>query len=249
MQKIEIGKNVSEIGEKCFYLCEKLKTIIALGATPPNCASSTFDYDASNTSYFYTNATLFVPKNHLNAYKNADKWKKFKSIIGIDIFVGDIQLNTSALSLPPGETFQLSATVLPENATNKQVVWESDDDHIVMVSETGMLTAIEEGVATIFCTAADGSGVQTECVVTVKEHINTAGDGTLEHPFNAVEAIQKASELAVGAKSTKDYFVSGKISQVKYYYTAQRGTATFYLSDDGTTTNQFYVYGSYYLDN
>lgn len=75
------------------------------------------------------------------------------------------------------------------------------------------------------------------------------GTGTQADPYNAAKANAVASALESGAKSD-DVYVKGKISSVKYTFTAQHGTATFNISDDGTTTgSQFTCYSVYYLGN
>ena len=56
---------------------------------------------------------------------------------------------TGAQTLQPGEELQLTATISPENATNKSVIWSSDDRDIAMVDATGLVKAIDEGVAII----------------------------------------------------------------------------------------------------
>lgn len=74
------------------------------------------------------------------------------------------------------------------------------------------------------------------------------GDGTLENPYNSVAANKVASSLASGEES--DYvYIKGKVVSIKENYTTQYGNATFYISDDGTSTNQFYVFRILYLDN
>ena len=83
----------------------------------------------------------------------------------------------------------------------------------------------------------------------VKEWKYRIMDGSLSNPFNAVAATKKAGELGVGETSSQSYYVKGIISSIKYSYNAQYGTSTFYISDDGTSNDQFYVYGSYYLEN
>ena len=75
------------------------------------------------------------------------------------------------------------------------------------------------------------------------------GDGSLSNPFNAVAATQAASALASGQNSTERYYIQGKVSSIKYSFSAQYGTATFFISEDGTETNQFQVYSTYYLGN
>ena len=76
------------------------------------------------------------------------------------------------------------------------------------------------------------------------------GTGTLEDPYNAAAANAAALALAQNAKSDSDVYVKGKISSIKYTFSADFGTATFNISDDGTTTgSQFTCYSVYYLGN
>lgn len=78
---------------------------------------------------------------------------------------------------------------------------------------------------------------------------SATGDGSFSNPFNAADATLEAGKLAIGEISTKKYYIKGKISSIKYTFTEQYGTSTFYISDDGATINQFYIYGSKYLGN
>lgn len=75
------------------------------------------------------------------------------------------------------------------------------------------------------------------------------GDGTYTTPFNAVAANAVAGALEQGSTSTEDYYIRGKISEIKFTFDAEHGTATFFISDDGTTANQFQVYSALYLGN
>ena len=58
-----------------------------------------------------------------------------------------------------------------------------------------------------------------------------------------------AGALEQGSTSTEDYYIRGKISEIKFTFDAEHGTATFFISDDGTTANQFQVYSALYLGN
>lgn len=74
------------------------------------------------------------------------------------------------------------------------------------------------------------------------------GDGTLENPFNSVAANQYASKLEADATSDVVY-IKGKVVSVEDQYGTKYGNATFYISDDGTAANQFYVFRALYLNN
>lgn len=74
------------------------------------------------------------------------------------------------------------------------------------------------------------------------------GDGTQANPYNSVAANAVASALASGAES--DYvYIKGKVVSIKENYDNNYGNATFYISDDGTSTGQFYVFRALYLNN
>lgn len=75
------------------------------------------------------------------------------------------------------------------------------------------------------------------------------GDGTKANPYNAVAAKNFASKLEQGATSESDVYIKGKISSIKYNYSAQFGTATFNISDDGKAENEFIIYSTLYLNN
>lgn len=82
------------------------------------------------------------------------------------ILVESIVIDPSSIEGERGEQIQLTATVLPENATNKTLDWVSDDEFIAKVSETGLVTIISERVTSIHARATDGSGVEASCEVT-----------------------------------------------------------------------------------
>lgn len=85
--------------------------------------------------------------------------------------VASITLNASTKSLAKGSTFQLTATVLPADATNKTVTWTSSDSTKVSVSSSGLITALKSGTATI--TAKTNNNKTATCAVTVTAIVKT----------------------------------------------------------------------------
>ena len=75
------------------------------------------------------------------------------------------------------------------------------------------------------------------------------GDGTVDNPFNCVAAIAFASSLAEDEESENDVYIKGIVSSIEENFGTQYGNATYYISDDGSENNQFYVFRSLYLDN
>ena len=84
------------------------------------------------------------------------------------VLVDGITLNVTEQTLTEGETLALTATVTPENVTNKVLVWTSSDESVATVDANGTVTAVKEGTATITVKATDGSNVSAQCAITVK---------------------------------------------------------------------------------
>lgn len=82
------------------------------------------------------------------------------------IAVSSIEISND-ITLEKGKTGQLTASVLPANAGNKGVQWNSSNTSIATVDATGLVTATGVGVATI--SASSENGVEATVLVTVKE--------------------------------------------------------------------------------
>lgn len=89
--------------------------------------------------------------------------------------VTGVSLNKDSLSLEPGGSEALTATVTPDNATNKKVTWSSSAPGVATVDASGNVTAVAEGTATITATTDDGGKTAT-CTVTV-EHAHDPAAG------------------------------------------------------------------------
>ena len=77
-----------------------------------------------------------------------------------------VSVSPSVTSLEVGQTQQLVATVAPPNATNQDVSWESDNPSVATVSESGLVTAVAVGTATVTVTTDDG-GHTAQSTITV----------------------------------------------------------------------------------
>jgi hypothetical protein len=72
-----------------------------------------------------------------------------------------------------GGTLQMTATVLPAEATDPSITWSVDDEAIATIDENGLLTAVADGDVTVTATANDGSGVTGSLVVTISNQDET----------------------------------------------------------------------------
>ena len=82
--------------------------------------------------------------------------------------VSDVRIDRPTMALTVGETGQLTATVTPEDAADKSVVWHSGNTAAATVDDSGLVTAVAAGNATITATAG---GKQATCEVTVADAV------------------------------------------------------------------------------
>lgn len=120
------------------------------------------------------------------------------------IAVTNVSLNKSTLNLQVGGNETLTATVLPDNATNKNLTWSSSAPAIASVDQTGKVTAVAAGSATITVASVEDNTKKATCAVTV-----TAGppapstDLTLHVP-----EVYEAKEIAGGYGGTLSVYNS-----------------------------------------
>ena len=101
------------------------------------------------------------------------------------VCVEEITISESLVKLNKGDKYQLAATVLPEDATNKSIMWRSSNPCVAKVNvRTGLVTAISAGHAFIHVIARDGSCVEGRCRISVKQTVRKSAEET---PVNTVK--------------------------------------------------------------
>lgn len=83
------------------------------------------------------------------------------------VSVTSVTLDKTSLALDVGGSDTLTATVEPDDATNKAVTWSSSNEKVATVDQNGNVKAVGAGKATITAAASDGSGKTATCEVTV----------------------------------------------------------------------------------
>lgn len=140
--------------------------------TPPfqvasNCRYAFTLQDSSTSNWKYKVDVTYYDgtKKDFTFKVNIDNGK----IVTDEIKVTGISINEQTVNLKQGETFQLIATVQPDNATNKNVTWSSSNETIASISKEGLVTALSTGETTITATTEDGS-FSTTAIVTVSSN-------------------------------------------------------------------------------
>ena len=115
----------------------------------------------------------------------------------------DIYLDKTTVTLKYNETAQLNATVYPYDATDKTVSWESNNEDIVTVDDTGKITAV--GVGSAIITATTVNGISVTCNVTVEnaDRIHFVSNG------NSFEEVFIADKTSVSEFKDEDGNLKG----------------------------------------
>lgn len=146
-------------------------------ASPSNATTKSVTWKSSNTRVVTVNSAgrLTAVGNGsatitVTAKDGSKKTATCKVTVKIPtvVKVNNVSLNKNDLALTSkGQSYQLSASVAPSNASNKSVKWTSGNPKVATVSSSGKVTAVANGNTTITATAADGSGKKDICAVTV----------------------------------------------------------------------------------
>ena len=165
---IYLGEDISKIYydpkvaySNKWYPSLKNITFHIAAKTPPSTSQNLWNKDLA----------VYVPKGCGEAYKSHGSWK-YANIIEEAAPLLQIILDKHDVLLDIGEECNLSTTLVPNNADNDTIVWRTNDENIVSVTQTGKITAIASGVARITVSSVDGL-IKDECVVTVKTHASS----------------------------------------------------------------------------
>ena len=139
------------------------------------------------------------------------------------ILATSVTLDKTALTLYEGDAAKLTATVLPEDTTDKTVVWTSSDDAAATVKD-GVVTAVKAGTVTITAQCGD---VKAQCAVTVKAPVMPSQEG-------GVYQISTVDELIWFAKQ-----VNGGNTAISGVLTADIDLSGINWTPIGSNTNKF----------
>lgn len=117
-----------------------------------------------------------------------------------------VQLSQETAEIRVGETLQLTATVKPDNATNKTVIWSSGDTEIATVDANGLVTGLKTGEVSIFAITADNRGATCGVTVTAAQtgetkYALTVNNGTGDGEYAKDEIVTITADPAAANHS------------------------------------------------
>lgn len=191
MASLTLPASLTSIGEGAFERCEKIRVINYNATSPIIAPENIFDTEVID---IYNVATLNTPNASLEAVQATVPWNKFLRItasngsIEPEVKVESITISQTTAQLKVGESLTLSATVLPEDATNTPITWISSNTEIATVDTEGNVTAIALGEATITATCGEATATCTISVVAT--------------PVESITLSQTSARLKVGESLT-----------------------------------------------
>ncbi len=165
--------------------------------SPNNTTNKTVTWTSSNTSIATVNSNGLVTAKAVGTATitaKTDDGSNLSATCNVTVtpqLATGISLNQTQATIYDGTTLQLTATVSPNNTTNKTVTWTSSNTNIATVSENGLVTAKSPGTALITATTQDGSNLSATCRLTVQKQY-----------ASGIELNQNTLEIGVGASST-----------------------------------------------
>ena len=189
---------------------EVLKDAKQLKATvePANATNKDVVFSSSNTNVaVVSNTGLVTAINNgtatitVTSKENPSIMAKCLVKVGAPVLVTDVTVQPTELNLKTDGTYQLSVSVLPSNADERGVTFESSNTAVATVSASGLITAKGPGSATITVTAKDSSGKKATCTVTVTQPVK----GVTVSPSSVViqkDNVQKLTASVVPENAT-----------------------------------------------
>lgn len=189
---------------------EVLKDAKQLKATvePANATNKDVVFSSSNTNVaVVSNTGLVTAINNgtatitVTSKENPSIMAKCLVKVGAPVLVTDVTVQPAELNLKTDGTYQLSVSVLPSNADERGVTFESSNIAVATVSASGLITAKGPGTATITVTAKDSSGKKATCTVTVTQPVK----GVTVSPSSVViqkDNVQKLTASVVPENAT-----------------------------------------------
>ena len=166
------------------------------------------------------------------------------------IKVTDVSLNMAALTLGAGNKETLAATVLPSNATNREVTWSSNNTGVATVSASGEVTGVSGGTASITVTTKDGAKT-ANCTVTVTSAPTLTTNAVTS--FSATSATLGGNITNAGSPAYTERGVVWATTQNPTIANNRRvvtgsGLGSFSIIVDGLTANTTYYVRAYAIN-
>ena len=169
--------------------------------------------------------------------KTKDQEKTVTCEVTVSQVVTSISLNKTSLTLNEGEEETLVPTINPSNAADKTIKWTSSDTSVATVDDSGKVTAVSKGTATIKAEANDGSGKHATCSITVKRLVSAITlDKTSIVRYRGTSNVTETITATVAPSDANNTNISWSSSNTSVASVSSAGTVTGKASGTATIT-------------
>ena len=219
--------------------------------------ASTTNYATALGNSSWTNAETTVNSTTVTVTPT-DKKVAFSATLGdttgaskvvvyysVAVYTPVLTLDKTAVSMKTNNTTGVTVTATVDNVVSPSYSWTTNDSYITLVNPTSRTVTIkpnteEPGSATVHLAIA-GTDLEADVAVTLTSPLPGETAGT-------AYTVQQAKDSIDENGAQNGVYVRGIISQIDEYFSNYH-SITYWISDDGTTANQFEVYSGKGLDN
>ncbi len=161
------NKNKSGLGSYHYHCGGHPAHLHTNGVCPYSSSSSSSKSNKSSSSSSSKKSTSSSSSKSSSSTSSSFSSKKTTTTVPATISATAIQINESINNIEVGESKKITATITPDNATDKNIIWKSSDETIATISSTGEIIAKKFGIVAI--TASTSNGKTSTIKINVKE--------------------------------------------------------------------------------
>ena len=166
----------SPTGQEEFVMKVGEKETLSVVVTPSNSKSKyNLDWTSSNPQVASVSNSGYVQALMAGATTITVKTPNGKQdsieLTVEEIFATTVSVEFEYSAIQTGSTYQLTATVYPNNTTNKNIIWSSSNDDVISVTQDGTITAESTGIAVVTATSTSNSAAKKSLTIMVKDVI------------------------------------------------------------------------------
>ena len=240
--EVAVATNVIEVesvtlNETALSLKEGGKATLMASILPENATNKAVTWTSSDTSVAtvnYTTGEVTAVKAGTATITATTSNAKITATCSVTVSAIDaesVELDKTTLKLKVGETDTLTASVAPENTSDKTVIWSSSDEAIASVKD-GVVTAIALGGATITATCGTVSAICKVSVIPTPVESITLSEATL----NMTSGDKKTLTATVKPEDATDQTITWSSSDEKVATVSENGEVTALQAGTATIT-------------
>jgi len=222
LTSVIIPESVTYIGNNAFRDCTYLTSVRFLG-NAPTLGEQALNNVAGDFKIYYNPAK--------SGFTNS--WNGFTVLPYIS--VTGITIDKTSATLMVGDSLSVTTSIVPSDATNKNIKWTSSNPKVATVDESGFIQAIGLGNANITATS-EGEGLTATCT------INVAGLPTVPIGEYAIPANYDAVKVIWGQVLNATGYKVYKASKIDGSYTEVADVPTTEFNDSHLKTGTAYYY-------